>query len=458
MLLTALQLLLCAAGGANPTPHDSAQIPVSPVDTIAVNWAVSYGGDGDEWAEGIVMTEDAGILLVAGTDSFGAGSYDFWILRLNSQGSALWQKAIGGAGREWPESVATTGNGGFLVAGQTNSYGAGGDDAWVMRIDDGGEIVWERTFGGKLDDWAITVLAEDADTYIICGGTESTGAGRADLFLMKINGNGEVIWQRTYGGQGDEGPAAMRPLADGGYLAAVVTNSFGSGGTDIWLVRLDPECEILWDVVLGGSRNESVLWAEQTSDGGFVVAGWTESFGAGGTDALLMKLNDTGELEWQRVYGTEKDDWLVYAAGTSEDTLSAIGAIDSVNGLLDIWFVETDTNGNVESHGALGGTASDTPEFVCQLEQGTLLIGGRSFSFSLGWDDCWLTSVTRGTGGDACQLVSRSVSQAETGEANCATSEADAAVSPRDRTLLQAGSTTGQVTRTEADPVYQCGP
>ncbi len=203
---------------------------------------------------------------------------------------AQWAGALGGAGSDVASQARPTSDGGIITAGFTTSSGAGGEDLWVVKLDTAGAVLWSRAYGGPADERAYVIL-ETSDGFIVLGWTESFGAGGRDAWILKLDVLGNVLWQKTYGGPGFDQGDDIRATSDGGFIAACFTMSAGAGSEDFWLLKIDASGTIQWQRVLGGTGSDLVEHVETTGDGGYLVTGFTQSFGSGRNDAWVMKLS-----------------------------------------------------------------------------------------------------------------------------------------------------------------------
>jgi len=196
------------------------------------HFAMTYGGPGDETAFSVQQTSDGGYIVAGETTSFGAGWLpDFWILKLDENGNVRWQRRYGGTGEDAAASVHQTFDGGYVVAGLTGSFGAGDLDMWVLKLDPEGSIEWQKTYGGGFQDFAISVQQTSDGGYIAGGRTFSFGAGLADLWVLKLDTVGNIEWEKRYGGADFERRVeTIRQTWDGGYILAGTTLSFGAAG------------------------------------------------------------------------------------------------------------------------------------------------------------------------------------------------------------------------------------
>jgi hypothetical protein len=177
-------------------------------------------------------------------------------------------------------------------------------DVWVLKLNKDGSIDWQRTYGGGNWDIAFATQQTSDGGFVVAGLTESFGAGNYDVWVLKLNTQGDIIWQKTYGGQEGDYPGAIQQTKDGGYIVAGTTSSFGEGSYDLWVLKLDENGTVVWDKTYGGKDEESEYFRhipiEQTSDGGYIVAGSTKSFGAGDDDFWVLKLDPNGSIEWNQ--------------------------------------------------------------------------------------------------------------------------------------------------------------
>lgn len=261
----------------------------------APDWLRTYGGANDDEGYSVLQTADFGYLVGGVTSSSGAGSRDVWLVKTDSLGVEMWNRTHGGFSSDGAWSVASTADGGFIVAGWTYSSGPGFlGNAWLLKTDGQGIHQWNRTFGGSGVDRAHAVKPTPDGGYILAGYTDSFGAGLYDMLLIKTDSLGTQEWQQTFGGSGRDYAQAVEPTADGGYLVAGYTLSYGAGGDDVWLVKTDADGDSLGSQTYGGTASDVAYSVAQTTDGGTIVAGHTLSYGAGLHDVWLIRLAGEG--------------------------------------------------------------------------------------------------------------------------------------------------------------------
>jgi hypothetical protein len=205
----------------------------------ATMWSRTYGGT--DWDSGysVVQTEDGGYAIAGRTNSFGAGSADAWLVKTDADGITQWNQTYGGTNSEFGRSVAQTSDGGSAIAGFTGSYGAGGTDVWLVKTDADGIAQWNQTYGGTNSDYGYSMVKTSDGGYAISGSTLSYGAGSGDFFLVKTDAMGTMQWNETYGGTNVDEASSVVESSDGGYVMADGTLSFGPGPRAVWLVKTD---------------------------------------------------------------------------------------------------------------------------------------------------------------------------------------------------------------------------
>lgn len=343
-------------------------------------WSKAYGGGSDDSAGPIQQTKDGGYIVAGATSSFGKDGSDFWVLRLDSGGNIEWQKSYGGIGDDRANSIQQTADGGYIVAGASDSFGEGDTDFWVLKLDLIGNIVWQKTYGGAGNDDGPLVQQTTDGGYIVGGTTYSFGSGYDDFWLLSLDSEGIIRWEKTYGGNTFDRLSSLRQTLDGGYVAAGTTSSFADGGTDFWVLKLKADGNAEWQKTYGGAGNDDGPAVQQTYDGGYVLAGTTYSVSAGDGNIMVLKLGPYGNIVWQKTYGGSKDDYATIVRETLDSGYIVAGTTYSFGpGDGDIWLLKLDANGNIQWESTYDNNGNDNASALQQTLDGGYIVAGTSY-------------------------------------------------------------------------------
>ncbi len=360
-------------------------------------WDMTFGKTDNESAASVQQTSDGGYIIAGTTSTYGWGEPDAWLVKTDYKGTRLWDAKFGGKYYDTATSVQQTSDGGYIIAGTTFTYGAGGSDAWLIKTDANGNKIWDRTFGGVGNESASSVQQTSDGGYIIAGTTDTYGAGGSDAWLIKTDYKGLRMWDRTFGGVGNESASSVQQTSDGGYIIAGTTDTYGAGGSDAWLIKTDSNGIRLWDKTFGGPGNESASSVQQTSDGGYIIAGTTDTYGAGGTDAWLIKTDANGTRFWDRTFGGPGNESASSVQQTSDGGYIIAGTTDTYGaGGSDAWLIKTDFRGNRLWDKTFGGPGNDSASQVKQTKEGGYIVAGTTTSYGSGGTDAWLIYVLDG--------------------------------------------------------------
>ena len=353
LIAIALGWLLLTAGPASAQP--------------GVAWSLTLGGSGDDFAHAVIETSDGGFLVAGETGSSGAGGQDVWLVKLGPEGGREWDRTFGGPEDDVGYDVRQSGDGGYIIAAETHSFGAGSaakSDYWLIKTDSMGNMEWQRAFGnlelpGSLDfatnDVPQTVKQTADLGYIIAGSTRDRR--QEDVWLVKTDSSGEPEWSSQLGGRGDDRAYEILQTGDGGFVAAGKTESFGAGGSDFWLVKTGPSGETEWARTYGGKYNDEARGLVATLDGGYALGGFSWSFGAGLSDYWLVKTDGAGDLKWDRTFGGVPRDAAHGLEQAPDGGLVLAGWSESFAGGDGVWLVKTDLFGNRRWDKAYGGSS-----------------------------------------------------------------------------------------------------
>ena len=315
---------------------------------FAISFAKTFGTGSWDYGRSIQQTSDGGYIVAGKAYSLGAGYFDFLVIKLYSNGNIQWARALGGSNLDSAYSIRQTIDGGYVVAGITNSFGAGNWDILVIKLYSNGDVQWAKTFGESGNEYAYSIRETSDGGCIVVGNLGN------NILVIKLNSNGDIQWAKTFGANGSG--YSVQQTSDGGYIVAGTTNSFGAGSGDFLVIKLYSDGNIEWARTLGGSSVEYAYSIQQTSDGGYIVAGTTNSLGAGPWDVLVIKLYSDGNMEWARTLGGPSFDYAYSIQQTSDGGYIVAGYTASFGaGASDFLVIKTQD----------GNMAPDCPWYAC---------------------------------------------------------------------------------------------
>jgi len=344
-----------------------------PTTSLSPHFCKAIGGPESEEGNSLIQTSDGGYAIAGFTTSFGAGKEDVYVVKLDANGNLQWTKTIGGPEYDWGNSLIQTSDGGYVIAGYTTSFGAGKADVYLVKLDAKGNLQWTKTIGGPEGEAGFSLIQTSDDGYAIAGIIISFDLEEGDIYddvyVVKLDANGNLQWTKTIGGESWDWGYSLLQTSDGGYAIAGSTQSFGAGLSDAYLVKLDANGNLQWTKTIGGPKSESGRSLIQTSDGGYAITGFTYSFGAGKKDVYVVKLDANGNLQWTKTIGGENDDEGFSLIQTSDGGYAIAGYTSSFGaGETDVYVIKLDKNGDAccavsqTSQVGSGGTlSSPTP-------------------------------------------------------------------------------------------------
>jgi len=352
-------------------------------------WNMTYGGSYHDQVYDCELTDDGGYIL---TGYYATTSSNVWLIKTNEYGVMQWSRSFGDLiNPDIGNGVQQTIDGGFIIAGQTRSYGAGYTDAWLIKTDTNGYEEWNYTFGGSDNDTIYAVQETQDEGFILTGYTYSFGAGLSDLWLIKTDTDGTEEWNTTFGGSINDRGEDVWETINGDFICTGYTGSYGHGGSDLWLICTNDEGVELWNQTYGGSLAEAGCQVKQTSDNGFIAVGYTQSFSVGWVDVYVVKTDSIGTLEWEQTYGGISEDRGFSIEQTYDAGYILTGRTDSFGiGNLDAWVIKINDLGDEMWNVTVGGINFDSAYSVHQTYDGGYIAAGTTGSYGAGGNDGWL--------------------------------------------------------------------
>jgi hypothetical protein len=296
------------------------------------------------------------------TKSFGAGGGDVYLLKTNADREEQWYRTFGGTSYDRAFAVQQTADGGYIIAGETSSMGYGGKDIYLVKTDASGNLEWHYPYGGAYDDYAQSVVQTSDGGYVVTGYTGSYG-NYGDVVIMKVDADGDMLWVKHYGGSDVDKGWSIKETADGGFIIAGHSYSFGTGlDPDIYIIRTDANGDTLWTRVYGDTDDEVAYGVDFTPDGGYVFAGFKGlGYPFKEYDVYLMKTNSAGSKIWDSTFGLDDDDYARSIKTTANGTFYIAGSTNSFwsAGGYDVYVLHVDEDGDVIWEEAVGATYSD---------------------------------------------------------------------------------------------------
>lgn len=359
--------------------------------TAPILGANAFGGPGNEAGYAIRATFDGGVVAAGYTDSYGAGSADAFLIGIDAGGQAQWQQTFGDASNDGARAIIALAEGGYALAGYTYSYVSRSADVLLARIDPFGTQVWARSYGGPLAQGGHAVARAPDGGFLVAGYAATVSPGANNVYILKTDSTGNSIWSKTFGGTAVDEAHALCPASDGGYIVIGDTWSYGAGGADVYMLKIDANGNQLWQKMFGGSADERGNTVAPTDDGGYIIAGRTFSFGAGLLDMYLVKTDASGNLVWQETFGGIASDEACGVAQTADGGYIVAGFTDSFGaGNFDAYLVKTDASGDILWQKTYGGAQDDGANCLTVDADGGFILAGWTSSFGHGGDDLYL--------------------------------------------------------------------
>ena len=409
-----------ASDGNNGTSESSFTFTLnnSP-DEVNIAWQKSLGGTSDDEAYSIWQTSDQGYIVAGSSESDDGnvsgnnGNKDCWIVKLDSQGIIQWETNIGGSNNDTVHDIIQTVDGGFIVGAFSSSSDGdvsennGMRDFWIVKLNMSGSIEWENNIGGSSDDILESIIQSSDGGYVAVGFSSSDEFGingQSDAWIIKLNESGVFQWETNLGGSQRDIAFSVDQTTDQGYIIAGYTET-NDNKRDMWITKLDAIGDFSWERSFVGTDNEEAESIEQTSDGGYIISGYSESDDGdigenkGGNDAIIIKTDMAGNMQWKKIFGGTGSEGINDIHQTNDGGYIAIGSsssndvdVEDNNGATDFWIIRLEPDGSIVWQKNMGDEGNDYAFSIQQTIDGGFIAAGT-----------WYTNITgsgEGTTGD----------------------------------------------------------
>jgi len=345
-------------------------------------WNKTFGGTEADMGYAVQQTSDGGYIIVG--HSFSGGGPDVWLIKTDYYGNEEWNKKVeGGYGR----SVQQTSDGGYIITGYQ------GADLLLIKTGSTGNKEWSKTYGGSSWDEGNSVQQTKDGGYIVTGYQWVYGSVQ-EVYLLKTDADGNKQWDKTFGGGNIDIGYSVQQTTDGGYIITGYTWSYGPGYLNVWLIKTDGNGNKQWDKTFGGPYSQIGYSVRQTTDGGYIITGFTDYHQATNYDVWLIKTDASGNQEWEKTFGGAEEDQGRSVWQTADDGYIITGETESFGaGDKDVWLIKTDADGDEEWNQTFGGADEDIGMAVQQTIDRGYIIAGKTRSYGAGNVDFWLIKI-----------------------------------------------------------------
>ncbi|MFZ0388830.1 MAG: T9SS type A sorting domain-containing protein [Calditrichia bacterium] len=355
-------------------------------------WSKFYGGDSSEAAYSMQKTSDNGFILTGYTKTRGSGNSDLWMLRLDENGDTLWTKVMGDTGRDLGISVCQTTDGGFITAGSTEGPNNTGYDGWLIKSSENGTTEWQKIYGGVSHDVFYAVQQTADGGFILAGSNIAVPGRKSDIWVVRTDEAGAVVWEKRLTRAGADVCYGIEQTSDSGFVLVGRVSVSSSDTSDVWIGKMNVNGDTLWTRTYGGSGTDIAYRATELEDGGFALVGKTDSFGAGASDLWLIRTDHSGNLMWSKTYGSVGKDRGISITELQQGDLLICGETATASQSTDAWVLLTDSNGDTLWTSHLGGPGYEVAYSIEPLSNSQYVLAGYSTTLS-GNADVWMAKI-----------------------------------------------------------------
>ena len=365
-------------------------------------WSKAYGTALEENAFSACMTSDGGYMIAGygDYDRNGIRSKDGRIIKIDAGGKLIWERYYGGTGENKLLTIIKASDSNFVAAGYTASRGNGGKDAWGTKISPGGDIIWDRTFGGAGDEVANSIIQDSSGGFVFTG-TTSTSKSEGDVYAVELDASGNLVWQKQFGGPGDDAGNAIVEAEPGTYVIAGYSRSFGAGDKDSWIFKVDDRGTVVkwgepaleWSFTYGIADNDSISSIIKDGSDGYILAGYSTSLTNGLRDFRILKIDSHGAIVWDKTYEDYNDETINSICEAHDGGYMAAGSSAQDIDNADYQILKIDYDGNKQWRKTYGGPADDAAFSIIPGYQGSFVVAGYMTDYRLKSKDFWVINV-----------------------------------------------------------------
>ncbi len=352
---------------------------------VFVTFEKTIGGCCVDAGNSVVITSDGGYVLTGITASSGAGGYDAYLVKTDINGNVLWERTFGTTNYDYSESVVETSDGGFILTGRYEN--APFNDLYIIKTDLNGNLIWEQIINRDYQIRSSDICEVSTGGFVIVGSSLS------DALLIKLDTKGNIVWEKTFGGNAGDFGSSILESSDGGFVITGYTSvSLEAPNNSAYLFKTDSDGTLLWEKALGGTAFENGNYLDETSDGGFIITGSTSLYAGGQVDVYLVKTDDNGNTLWEKKFGGDAYDVGYCVQETLDSGFVITGSTKSFGNIYDqdLYLIKTDNNGNLVWEKTFGRDFHDLGKSLKVTSDGGYIITGGSDKESRGFPEVYL--------------------------------------------------------------------
>jgi len=417
---------------------------------VPTSWAKIYDNSSCEYAQSVQQTSDGSYVVAGRTDSCGTDGSNAWVLKLDTSGEVQWKKTYNDSDADSVSSVQQTSDGGYIVAGTSYFFATYKANAWVLKLNSIGNVQWKKTFSGSNCYRASSIHQTSDNGYVVAGGTGSCDTDGSNAWVLKLDSSGSVQWEKIFDQGGTDSVSSVQQTNDGGYIVAGDTYYGSING--IWVLKLNSSGNVQWKKIYSVSDDDRGYSVRQTSDGGYVVTGNTYSYSTGESNICVLKLDLSGNVQWQKTYSNSDNDRGYSVRQTSDGGYVIAGETDVYNGIDGAWLLKLDSIGSVQWSKAYSISDYDSAYSVNQTSDSGYVVAGFAYSNSTNESDAWLLKLDTSGSIPGCDMIESFIPTVATNSVNVTISSASVGAP-----LVTANTSSAIITDTGIQTQTVCG-